>query len=249
MQPDYNFRPYPMRHQDPEAGAAERFVPAIVLITIGAVFLLHNLHLFYLQDLIHRYWPAILIAVGIVKLVDSQETGGRVGGGVLVGLGAVFLAQTMGYLDMRIWDLWPVILIAIGVGTLFRPDFSGLAGVKQIRNERWGYSKESAVFSGGKRVIVDQNFTRAKYDAVFGGFELDLRRANIAGDSAELDLNAVFGGIEVKVPESWSVLVKGAGVFGGFVDSTTQPDPRLYPQPKVLICKGGAVFGGIEIKN
>jgi len=64
-----------------------------------------------------------------------------------------------------------------------------------------------------------------------------------------LELNAVFGGIEAKVPESWSVIMKGAGVFGGFVDSTNQPDPRLYPSPKRLIVKGGAVFGGVEVKN
>jgi len=64
-----------------------------------------------------------------------------------------------------------------------------------------------------------------------------------------LDLNAVFGGIEAKIPESWAVVVKGTGVFGAFVDNTLQPDPRIFPNPKRLICKGGAVFGGVEIKN
>jgi hypothetical protein len=244
MQPDYDFRQY-RRH---DAGAAERMVPAIVLIAIGAIFLLHNLHIFYAQELF-RYWPGILVAVGVVKLVDSPDNRGRVGGGVLVGLGAVFLAQSLGYLDIRLWDLWPAILIAVGVAMLFNTDLSAHIGIKNIRNDRWGYSKESAVFSGGKRAIVDQNFRRAKFDAVFGGFEIDLRRAQIVEDSAVLDLNAVFGGIEVKIPESWSVVMKGAGVFGGYVDSTTQPDPRIYPNPKLLICKGGAVFGGVEIKN
>src|SRR5579883_327364 len=238
MQPEYDFR-----YRNQQAGGAERRVRAIVLISVGAIFLLHNLHIFYAQELF-RYWPAILIAVGVVKLVDSQDMGGRVGGGVLVGVGAVFLAQSLGYLDIRFWDLWPLILIATGVGMLFQTDLGAHIGiVKEIRNDRWGYSKESAVFSGGKRVIVDQNFTKAKFDAVFGGFEIDLRRAQMAGDSAVLDLNAVFGGIEVKVPESWSVVLKGAGVFGGFVDSTQQPDPRIYPNPKILVCKGGAVFG------
>jgi predicted membrane protein len=237
----------PNFHRD-DAGAAERLVPAIVLIAVGAIFLLHNLHIFYAQEVL-RYWPTLLIAVGVVKLVDSQDSGGRVGGGVLLGLGAVFLAQSLGYLEVRFWDLWPVVLIAIGAAMLFHPNLELPTGIRQIRNEKWGFFKESAVFSGGKRVIVDQNFSFAKYDAVFGGFELDFRRANIGGDSAILDLNAVFGGIEVKVPESWSVVMKGAGVFGGYVDSTTQPDPRLYPNPKQLICKGGAVFGGIEIKN
>jgi len=252
MQQDDNFRPWqdrrqPFQHQ--EAGSAERMVPAIVLIAVGAIFLLHNLHIFYLQDLIHRYWPTILIAIGVVKLVDSRENSGRIGGGVLVGVGAVFLAQSLGYLEIAFWDLWPVILIAIGVAMLFQFDLGAHVGVREIRNDRWGFSKESAVFGGGRRVIVDQNFTKAKYDAVFGGFEIDMRQANIAGESALLDLNAVFGGIEVKIPESWSVVMKGAGVFGGYADSTRQPDPRLYPNPKRLICKGGAVFGGIEIKN
>jgi hypothetical protein len=68
-------------------------------------------------------------------------------------------------------------------------------------------------------------------------------------DEAVLELNAVFGGIEVKLPESWSVVMKGAGVFGAFQDSTVQPDPRIYPSPKRLIVKGGAVFGGVELKN
>jgi predicted membrane protein len=248
MQPEMNYRPYPARRHADQSGAAERMVPAIVLIAVGAIFLLHNLHLVYAQDLF-RYWPAILVAVGIVKLVDSQDHAGRVGGGVLVGLGAVFLAQSLGYLPINFWDLWPVILIAVGIAMLFETNLALHLGIREIRNERWGFAKESAVFGGGKRVVTDTAFHGGKYDAVFGGFEIDLRQAQIDGDSATLDLNAVFGGIEVKIPESWNVVIKGAGVFGGYVDSTRHPDPRIYPQPKHLICKGGAVFGGVEIKN
>ncbi len=229
-----------------DAGSAERMVPAIVLIAVGAIFLLNNLHIVYANDLV-RFWPAILIAVGIVKLVDSADQGGRIAGGVLMGLGAFFLARSLGYIDISIWDLWPLFLIGLGLMMLFERSPSWHFGIKTKTG--MGLNKEAAVFSGGKRIIADQNFTGAKYDAVFGGFEIDLRQANIEGDSAVLDLNAVFGGIEAKVPESWSVVMKGAGVFGGFVDNTRQPDPRIYPTPKKLYVKGGAVFGGVEIKN
>ena len=81
MQNESYQHPY-RRHS--ELGATERLVPAIVLISIGGIFLLSNLHIVYFREWL-RYWPAILVAVGIVKLVDSQETGGRVGGGILVG--------------------------------------------------------------------------------------------------------------------------------------------------------------------
>src|ERR1044071_2711433 len=110
------------RHYDyyrrQECGRAERMVPAIVLIGIGALFLLNNLHVIYARE-IFRYWPAILIAVGIVKLVDSTDSSGRAAGGVLVGVGAVFMARSLGYLDVSVGDLWPLILIGVGLMMLF----------------------------------------------------------------------------------------------------------------------------------
>lgn len=220
-------------------------VPAIVLIGIGALFLLNNLHVVQAREIL-RYWPAIIIAVGIVKLVDSSDSRGRAGGGVIVGVGAIFMARSLGYVDIHVGEMWPLILIGIGVVMLF--DRTSLFQMGEKIRSSSG-AKEAAIFSGGKRIINDQNFTGAKYDAVFGGYEIDLRNADIAGESAVLDLNAVFGGIDVKVPVSWAVVIKGAGVFGAFQDSTAQPDPRLFPNPKRLIVKGGAVFGGVEIKN
>jgi hypothetical protein len=109
--------------------------------------------------------------------------------------------------------------------------------------------RETAVFGGGKRKISAPDFQGGKLDAVFGGFEVDLRQAGIAGDSAVLEINAVFGGAEVKVPRSWEVVMRGAGVFGGYADSTDHPDRAQYPNPKRLIVRGAAVFGGVEIKN
>src|SRR5437899_677234 len=111
MEPrEYDYRYH--RHRREELGAAEKLVPAIVLIAVGAIFLLNNLHLVYAQE-IFRYWPAILIAVGMVKLVDSSDSSGRVGGGVLVTLGAFFMARNLGYLDVSLWEMWPLILIAL----------------------------------------------------------------------------------------------------------------------------------------
>jgi hypothetical protein len=228
-----------------EAGAAERLVPAIVLIGIGLMFLLNNLHIVNAKEIL-RYWPAVIIAVGIVKLVDAPDTGARASGGIIVGAGCIFMARSLGYLDVGIGDLWPLILIALGLMMLF--DRTSLLQAR-IKMGSGATLRESALFSGGKRFITDQNFTSAKYDAVFGGFELDLRKAEIVGESAVLEMNAVFGGIEAKIPESWEVVLKGAGVFGAFQDSTQHPDPRIYPNPKKLIVKGGAVFGGVEIKN
>ena len=240
--------------------SSERFIPAIVLIGLGAIFLLNNLHIVAVQEVL-RYWPAILIAVGIVQLVDSAFPMGRVAGGVLVAVGAFLLARNLGYLDIAIRDLWPLLLIGAGLlmllnRTVFWRD-GMIAGLHRNRHfHRWqnrqyvpGMLNEYAVFGGGKRKLNTFDFKGGHVDAVFGGFEIDLRDAIMDGNSAELELNAIFGGIEVRVPITWSAVVQGVGVFGAFQDSTTQPNPTLIPNPKRLICKGGAVFGAVEVKN
>jgi hypothetical protein len=105
------------------------------------------------------------------------------------------------------------------------------------------------VFSGGKRHITTPSFRGGKVEVVFGGFDLDFTRAGIAGDSAELKVDAVFGGVEIRIPPNWNAVVKGDGVFGAFNDESVHPDPARYPDIKRLIVRGGAVFGGVVVKN
>jgi len=108
--------------------------------------------------------------------------------------------------------------------------------------------KIDAVFSGGKRRILTQDFQGGEITTIFGGIELDLRQAAIAGDSAILEINAVFGGVEVRIPQNWNAVVQGVGIFGGFGDSTLQHNVDA-PVVKQLIVRGSAVFGGVEVKN
>ena len=111
-----------------------------------------------------------------------------------------------------------------------------------------GVLREDAIFSGGKRKVVSPDFKGGEVSCIFGGFDIDLRRAGMAGDSAVLVVNAVFGGCDIKVPESWDVVMEISAIFGGCDDKTLHPDPSL-PGVKRLILRGSAVFGGIDVKN
>jgi hypothetical protein len=233
--------------QSNELGAAERLVPALVLIGIGSLFLLNNLHLVYFRE-VFAYWPVILIAFGIVKLVDSTFHGGRVLGGLLMAGGGLLLARNLGYLDIATRDLWPLLLIGTGLFLLLKRTMSWPGN--WLKNDSTPNSlNETAVFSGGKRTITAPDFRGGEVTAVFGGFELDFRRAGIAGDSAVLEVNAVFGGCEIRIPTNWSAEVKGSGVFGAFSDETNHPDPEQVREIKRLVIQGGAVFGGVVVKN
>jgi hypothetical protein len=236
-------------------------VPAVVLIAVGAIFFLNNMHIFYLRD-VWRYWPVILIAVGLVKLVDSPDNRGRTGGAILLVLGAIFLVPNLGFWDVTIGDLWPLFLIGLGALLLFQrvgsfqgsgwggpgSDPGSIPGSGPGPGPAPGTLNENAIFSGGKRRVVTPDFRGGELSAVFGGFDVDLRKAGITGDSAVLLVNAIFGGFDIKVPESWDVVLEVTAVFGGCDDRTIHPDPAL-PGVKRLFLRGSAVFGGIDIKN
>jgi len=244
--------------QRPQDGFPAQWIPALVLITVGALFFLNNLHIIAFRE-IFEYWPVALVAWGIFKVVDQPEPKAKVFGGILIGIGGILLSINLGFLRMGWGDLWPLILIAVGVLMMTdrligpRTEWAGKWNRHAEWADKWNTRvnklNESAVFGGGKRVITDADFQGGKVDSVFSGFEIDLRGATMLRDSAVLKVDAVFGGAEIKVPAAWEVEIRGSGVFGGFVDQTQHPDRTLNPNPKRLIVKGDAVFGGVTIKN
>ena len=235
-------------------------MPGLILVGIGALFLLDNLHIVHVSSWF-AYWPVILIAIGLVKLVDSTHAGGRIAGGVLMGVGGLFLGDNMGY--FRIEELWPLILIGIGLMMLWNRTHPGSDTWwwgRPYRYKGWKRSQfwdemplggntvhEFAMFSGSRRVVTDQDFKGGRISCLFGGVNLDLTRANMVGNSALLDISAIYGGAVVRIPTTWNLEMRGGGVFGGFSDHTMHPP--LTPETKRLIVKGGAVFGGVTVKN
>jgi hypothetical protein len=235
-------------YRNPAWRSSPGLIPAIIIIGIGVLFLLNNLHVVYVQDW-WRYWPVMLIAGGLAKLMDATAQGPRIIGAMLIGAGALFLADNLGLIQLS-WDaFWPLVLIGIGLLMLWNR-----LSLPQLRLHRApadapeGYYCVNAIFSGFKRKMVGVDFTGAAMTAIFGGGELNLRQAGMAGDTAVIEATAIFGGIEIKVPENWLVIGHGTGVFGGFSDQTHQISPNT-PGLKRLIIKGEAIFGGVNIRN
>jgi hypothetical protein len=225
-----------------------RWIPALVLIGIGAAFLLNNLGILPVHELL-RYWPVVLVAVGVFRIVDSSSAHERAVGGVLVFTGGVLLAGTMGFFYLSWNTIWPLLLIGAGLLMLVRRIGFNLGWSGSASSEATvEWLQEAAIFSGGKRRIKG-DFKGGKLDCIFGGFDINMRQAGMSADSAELEINAIFGGAEIKIPDSWEVVLGGTGVFGAFSDETAHPDPAAYPNPKRLILTGAAIFGGVNVKN
>jgi predicted membrane protein len=242
-------------------GWSPAMIPGLILVAIGALFLLGNLHILRVTAWI-AYWPLILIAAGLFKLVDSTHSGGRIAGAVLTGVGCVYLAANLGYITFAVEDLWPLILIGIGVVLLWTRTHPGADTWwdRARARRRWRMEQfagnpsyrgnlvhEYAIFGGSRRVVTDQDFKGGRIDCVFGGTYLDLSAAAMTGDTAVLVVSTVYGGATVRIPTNWNLEVHGAGVFGGFVDHTVHPSAT--PDMKHLIVRGASVFGGVTFKN
>jgi predicted membrane protein len=240
-------------------GAGAPFA-GIVIIGIGALFLLQNLGFIYARDY-WQYWPVLLIALGVSKLVSSEW-----GGAILAILGGVFLAINLGYLDRQAWQyLWPLFLIGGGVILLLRgmgvgcqrstssvvmgassPPSSATPSPDNSSPEN--YLNIHIAFSTVERRIISQDFEGGDIHVAFGAAEIDLRNARTKKNEIYLNVHAAFGGIELMVPETWTVDLRGHGAFGAFEDKTHSVNFTDQAKPR-LILTGSAAFGGVTVRN
>lgn len=82
--------------------------------------------------------------------------------------------------------------------------------------------------------------------AAFGGVELDLSDARLTAGAPTVTACAVFGGVEVRVPEGVEVEVRGIGLFGGYGGRGLAPAPPGAPR---IVVRGLALFGGVEVRR
>ena len=93
----------------------------------------------YFEDL-ERYWPVILIVVGVAQAARSMGMGGRVWGGAVFVVGVIFLLNNFGVIHGNVWRfLWPGILIMVGLGMLARAidrqAYGGIDGATAARRQ------------------------------------------------------------------------------------------------------------------
>lgn len=84
-------------------------------------------------------------------------------------------------------------------------------------------------------------FRGGEVDTWFGGGVLDLRGATLDPAGATLEVNALFGGGNLVVPDDWNVELSVAGLGG--VSDGREWHPRSPDAPTIRV-EGLAMFGG-----
>ena len=133
-----------------------------------------------------------------------------------------------------LWKLvFPGIIILFGVKMIFGSllDRNSAEVIKQIEANGGSVCYGTAVFSSENMNYSGEVFQGAELNAVFGGVKCDLRNAVIEQDCV-IQASAIFGGIDIFVPDNINIKVSSNSIFGGVSNKTEDyrddSAPTLY---------------------
>ena len=215
----------------------------IVLVAAGVLFALNALGITNIDVFFDGWWTLFIIIPCAIGLFTEREKTGNIIGLVI---GLALLLSCLNVISFGLlWKLLvPAVIIVVGIKLVL----GGLMGNKA--NELLAKMKENgndprvgcATFSGCDMCFDGEVFNGAELIATFGGVECDLRKAVIEQDCA-IKVSAIFGGIDILVPEHVNVKVNSTSVFGGISNKTTGKKDAV-----TIHVSGTCLFGGVEIK-
>ena len=217
----------------------------VTIAAFGGVLLLRNLEIIKF-DSWHLFWGTVwaagLVLAGLTTIISSHKLLTRAWGLLLMAAGVSVGLNTYGIIDVSIWKLfWPVVLIAVGVAVTFSVGSGGYKRSKKSVADDSGNEKVAIFYGEESRVKGD--YTGGSATAIFGGVELDLRRANIK-DGTVIDIFTFCGGVSISLPDDVIVKNEVRGVLGGSEDKTVSKSSAK----KTIVLRGECVLGGLEVK-
>jgi len=219
-----------------------------ILVLTGVAILLDHMGYVSVYSLWWRFWPLLVVLVGVVNFVSRDRSWGV----FLMAAGVLLQLNQLGITHFGWRDFWPMLLIAIGILVLWGSfGWNKKPPVPQSApGDPHTTLNEAVVFGGLERRMTSQDFQGGDITAIFGGVELDLTEAHIQANEATLAITAIFGGVELRIPVGWQIAFRGAPIFGGIEDKTRTPRmDNATSDLKTLVITGTVIFGGLEIKN
>ena len=222
---------------------ASRILWGIVLIAAGAIWALNEFNVTNIDVFFDGWWTLfIIVPCGIGLFTEREKTGNIIG--IAVGVFLLLCCQDILSFSM-LWKLLvPAIIVIVGLKMVFTGIFGNKANeiVKKLKLEGKTLKSGCAVFSGCDIKYDHEIFEGAELTAVFGGVDCDLKNAIIENDCV-IQISAIFGGIDILVPDYVNVKVSSNCIFGGISNKTA-----VHKDAPTIYISGTCMFGGVEIK-
>lgn len=226
-------------------------IAGLIFIALGMLILMHNLGAIYTW--LYRIllsWQMLLVVLGLWAICRRRFVGGI----ALAGTGAFFmipLLTPVGHGWMATY--WPFIFIILGVivlARLFRPSghCRGCGSHRMaVTDAKDGFVEVDNSFGAVRHIVLDPVFNGARVHTRYSGTILDLKRTTLVEGKTYIDLDMVLSGLELYVPDGWTVVVEAAVSMAGIDDqrySSGAPDNSCK-----LVIRGNISLSGVVIKS
>lgn len=218
----------------------KKMIWGLCFIVIGLLLCFKALGIMDFNIFFKGWWTLFIIIPCFIGLFDGELFGNFVG----LFLGFSLLCGAQGWISYGVIAklIFPVILVFIGISILWKEMF-----LKSNKEEfkKVTISDENCVTSvfSSQRVCPGKNYSGSNVEAIFGSVELDLRDTDLNKETF-INVNAIFGGVTILVPNNVLVKVKSTPIFGG-VDNKVK---SLESASKTIFVDATSVFGGVDIK-
>ncbi len=226
-----------------------QIVWGLAIVALGVIFGGNALGLFNINVFFDGWWTLFIIVPSVVSLFTEKE---KISSLVFIAAGVLLLLAAQDVFSFEVaWKaILATVLIAIGISIVIKSIFRGKNDkevekkIEDLKDDKV-MDSQMAVFSGTDRVYNDEVFSGANLMAVFGGVDLDLRKAKFTKDTV-IRAFCLFGGIDIKVPENVQVKIKSGFIFGGISDER-KGDTDKGKYTIYLDAAGG--FGGVSVSD
>lgn len=233
----------PPRSGEPEFRLTPQLLFGLVVIAAGVLFTLDNLGILRAEQYT-RFWPVALILFGALRLAQAHHGSGAVTGFIFLFAGIWLLLEELTTFRVDLRDIWPLLLVIFG-GYLVWQGLSTRAPSPPVKDGSATTLSGLAILGAFTRGSNSKAFRGGDLTAIMGACEIDLRNAAINGE-ATIDVFTMWGGIEIRVPENWTIESRVMPLLGGVEDKTRAPQGASAHR---LILRGFAIMGGVEVKN
>lgn len=206
----------------------------------------------YLGDM-NLFTVVISILLGImgIKNLFKREFSGFLFSLAFIG---ILNAKLLGIEAITPWPiLFAATLASIGMSLIFgsrkyKHGYHNFNDSSYIQTEDMTYDEDgffhiSNTFGETIKYIQSDNFKEADLKSTFAELKVYFSDVEIDGDTAVINVDARFAGIEVFIPKEWEVIIDARTFFGGIEEKNRYSlgrDKRVY-------IRGDITFAGLEI--
>lgn len=216
---------------------------------IGALFILFGISYllnafdildFSIGQFFNTWYPILILLFGINLLSNKKFVFGT----IATLFGALLQLEQLNLIYIDVWELMvPFALVGIGVNMIVKKKKHSRRLLNDFNVEN--NFEINNVFSSDERNVNSASLERGEVFSLFGGTTVDMSNSIISDNNLKLEMTAIFGSIDIRLPEDCRIELKGTPIFGN-IDDRTRANP-ISTKKVILDCT--CVFGGIDIRN